>query len=232
MPCPLKAADRPRYGTQVARVGYPVERDDQWLDVGVTGRLHQIARIGIGVPLDPQRQALVNGAAGDPVQLGPARLYDRDASIGREHHRLSDPLVAVEPGTDVQRGRGHARAQGLQYRIAAGHQLGCQSPLPAPAAVHRAGHLARPGPSRPAPPRPAPPRPASPRPAPPTACLRRRGLLACAAARRCAGWPGRIWAGGVGPLPSSSPLAVPAGARPRLARLRPSAAAGPRASAR
>ena len=41
----------------------------------------------------PERQALVQRAARQPLELGHARLQHRHAPVGRELHRLADPLV-------------------------------------------------------------------------------------------------------------------------------------------
>ncbi len=74
-----------------------------------------------------QGQALVQRAAGEPVQLGGAGLEDRHAAVGGQLDRLVDPLVAGDPApksSDVQRGRGHPGAQRLDHRVAAGHELG------------------------------------------------------------------------------------------------------------
>ena len=60
---------------------------------------------GVGERRHLQRDALVQDAAGAPVELGPADLEQRDAAVAGDAHRLGDPLVGLEPLRDVQRGR-------------------------------------------------------------------------------------------------------------------------------
>jgi len=87
---------------------------------------------------DPQRQALVHRTTGQPVKLCPARLDDRDPGIGGQLDRLADPLVSVQPRSDVQGDRRHGGPQRLQHRVAAGDNLGRRARSPA-----RVGRTAR-----------------------------------------------------------------------------------------
>src|SRR6185312_8065499 len=80
-----------------------------------------------------------------PVQLGPARLHDRDAGVGRELDRLAEPLVTVQPRADVQGRGGHVLAQRLQDGVAAGDDLGRAA---RPAGRRAAARTAGSGPSR------------------------------------------------------------------------------------
>ncbi len=75
--------------------------------------------MGVGIRPDPQRQALVHRAAGQPVKLGPASLHDRDPGVGGQFDRLADPLVRVQPRPDMQRDRRHCRPQRFEHRVAA-----------------------------------------------------------------------------------------------------------------
>ncbi len=69
-------------------------------------------------------EPLVQGAAGEPVQLRLADLQHRDAPVRGQPHRLRHPLVRVHAQLHVQRGRRHHRAQALDHRVAARDQLG------------------------------------------------------------------------------------------------------------
>ena len=129
----------------------------------------------VRVGRDLQRDALVQRPAGDPVEVAARHLEDRDAGVRRQVHGLGDPLVGGGAEGDVQRGGRDPRAQALDDRVAAEHGLG------AVAVVRRRVAAGRPR---------SPPVDA--------ACL------AAEFARRCAGWPLRISAGGVGPLPCSA----------------------------
>ena len=186
--------DRADDGAEVTRVGDSVQRHDQRFLAAGPGALQQVVGVGVVVRPDLQGQALVHRAAGQPVQFGPARLDHRDPHVGGEPDHLVEPRVGAVPGAGVERGGGDAGAQRLQHRVAAGHHLG--------SVAGAAGRGPPPGPSRPL-------GPATPvRGVRRAVCRRRRAPrparpAAFAAARRCAGWPGRRCAGGVGPLPSS-----------------------------
>ncbi len=110
---------------------------------------------------DLQADALVQYAAGHPVQFGAADLQDRDAPVPGGANRLDDPFVEVDALRDVQRGGRHLRPQrlktGLRPTSSSGASLAGTDFGPVPPGV-------RSGPERPDP---APPRPAAPRPAAP-----------------------------------------------------------------
>src|SRR5271169_6823404 len=65
----------------------------------------------------------MDGSAGNPVEFRAARLHDWDTGIGREHHRHSDAVVAIQPRPDMQRRSRHPGAQRLEYRIAASYKF-------------------------------------------------------------------------------------------------------------
>ena len=145
---PAEGGDRPATAPRLRGIGHAVERDDERLLARVRAACDQVGWVGVGVSLDPQRQALVDRAAGDPVQLRPARLDDRDPGVSGQHYGLPDPLVVVEPRPDVQRGRRDTGAQRLQHRVAPGYQLGPWRPRPVPgrpAATTSAAGDRRPG---------------------------------------------------------------------------------------
>src|SRR5579875_3228958 len=66
-------------------------------------------------------------AAGEPVQLRPARLHHGDAAIGGEPDRLPDPVVGIKSRPEVKRERGNRRAERLEDGVAAGYHL-CRVP--------------------------------------------------------------------------------------------------------
>ena len=246
---PAEGRDRPRDRAEIARVGDAVERHDQRRHILVAGDVDQVVRVRVAVPPDPQRDALVNRAAAEPVQLRPARLYDRDAEVGGQHHGLTDPLVLIEPGTDMQRGRGHGGPQRLQHRITPGHQLGgAGSDAPGPALGAAARRLpaagcaprSRPDSSGPVCARPARACPGWRRPGCACPSWRRPRGSRSRLVRTRLGLPGLLRLGGPALRRMPRPLlrgrrrafafelalAVAAGARPGLAGFRPPAAPG------
>ena len=115
---------RTRHRPQVARVGDAVQGDDQRQLAGVGGAGEQVVGVRVVVGAHPQRQALVQRAAGEPVELGGAGLEHGHAPVGGELDGLADPLVVLDPGADVQGRGGHAGPQRLDHRVAAGDELG------------------------------------------------------------------------------------------------------------
>ena len=105
-------------------IGHAVQGGDERQLARVRGAGQQVVGVRVVVGPHPQGQALVHRAAGEPVQLGGAGLEDRHAAVGGQLDGLVDPLVAGDPGPDVQHGRGHAGPQRLDHRVAAGHELG------------------------------------------------------------------------------------------------------------
>ena len=104
---------RSRNRAEIARIGHAIQRDDERLLPCLPCRLHEVSRVGIGVALDAQHQALMDGAPGEAVQLSAARLDDGDAGVRSQHHGLPDALVAVQPGSDVERRGWDAGAKSL-----------------------------------------------------------------------------------------------------------------------
>ena len=135
-PVPAERPDRADHRAEVARVGHPVQRDDQAGLGRLGGQLQQLVGVGVGVRRHLQRDALVQRTAGDPVEVAARHLQDRDAEVGREVHRLGDPLVGGRADHDVQRGGRHPGPQALQHRVAAEHRLrGLAVARPAPLAA-------------------------------------------------------------------------------------------------
>src|ERR1022692_277162 len=71
----------------------------------------------------PKHEPLVDSAASEPVQLGPAGLYHRDSLARGQRDGLADPLVGIQPGADMQRDHLHRRAQRFEYRVPPGDHL-------------------------------------------------------------------------------------------------------------
>ena len=102
---------RPDDRAQVPRVGDAVQGDDERLLCGVAGTSEQVIGVGVGVGPDPERDSLVDGAAGEPVELGPAGFDHGDSLARGKGDGLADPLVGVQPRADVQRDHRDRRAQ-------------------------------------------------------------------------------------------------------------------------
>ena len=115
---------RTHHRAQVARVGDAVQGGDQRQLPGVGGPGEQVVGMRVVVGAHPQRQALVQRAAGEPVEFGGAGLEHGHAPVGGELDGLADPLVVLHPGADVQGHRGHAGPQRLDHRVAPGDELG------------------------------------------------------------------------------------------------------------
>ena len=84
----------------------------------------QVVGVRVVVGPDAERQALVQRAAGEPVQLGGADFEHRHAAVGSQLDGLLDPVVAGDPSPDIQGGRRHAGPERLDHGVAAGHELG------------------------------------------------------------------------------------------------------------
>ena len=91
-------------------------------------------RVVVGA--DTQRQALVQRAAGEPVEFGGAGLEHGHPAVRGQLDGLADPLVVLHADADVQGRRGHAGPQRLHHRVAPGHELGR---VPGPALRSRGG---------------------------------------------------------------------------------------------
>jgi hypothetical protein len=89
-------------GTQVARVGDAVQGGDQGQLPGVSGPGQQVVGMRVVIGPDPQGQALVQRAAGEPVQFGGARLQDGYPAVGGQLDGLAYPIVVLHPRPDVQ----------------------------------------------------------------------------------------------------------------------------------
>ena len=140
---------RPGDRTQVARVRDPVESDDQRRLAPRRRSRRQVGGVGVLIRGDPQRQALVDRASGQPVQFRPSRLDHRDAGLRRQGDRLAHAVVDVQPRARVQGDRGNGGAQRLQDRVAAGDHLGRVTGPSLPPRAY-AGNLTRCGGARPA----------------------------------------------------------------------------------
>ena len=82
-------------GTEVARVGDAVERDDE----REAGRLRVEQVVGWAYSYGGTCRASPwwTAAVGDPVELAARRLEDRYAALGRDLQRLADAVVDVDP---------------------------------------------------------------------------------------------------------------------------------------
>ena len=99
----------PHHGSEVPRVGHAVKRDDERESRPLS--FGKILGMCVLVGAHPQRDALVDRAARQPVKLGRPRLKYRDPRLRRQLHGLRDPLVLLRPARDVQGHRGNPRAQ-------------------------------------------------------------------------------------------------------------------------
>src|SRR5262249_11301244 len=118
-----------------------VERDDErWLAAAGD----QVVGMRVGIWPDPERQALVYRSRRQPVEFGASGLDNRDPGIGSQLDCLADPLVRVQPGPDVQGGRGPGWPERLKYRITAGADL-CRSARPPGSAIAGPPSLPTPG---------------------------------------------------------------------------------------
>ena len=93
--------------------------------VDCADQVQQVRQLVVGEGRHLQGDALVQDAAGAPVDLGPAHFQDRQAPVRGQLNRLGDPLVRLDPDRDVQR-------VGRDRRPAAPRPPGCGRP-PAPA---------------------------------------------------------------------------------------------------
>ena len=80
-------------GTEVARIGDAVERDQQRRAAGVAGQVEQVVGVRVLVRRHLQADALVQRALGHPVELGLAHLEQRQPAVRGERQGLGDPLV-------------------------------------------------------------------------------------------------------------------------------------------
>src|SRR5271157_1936616 len=92
---------RTHHRAQVARVGDAVQGGDQRQLPGIGGPGEQVVGMRVVVGTHAERQALVQGAAGEPVEFGGAGLEHRHAPVGGELDGLADPLVVLRTGPDV-----------------------------------------------------------------------------------------------------------------------------------
>ena len=179
---------RTYHRTQVARIGDAVQGGDQRRWTGVGGAGEQVVGMRVVVGADPECQALVQRAAGEPVEFGGAGLEHGHAAVGGELDGLADPLVVLPARTQT-----YKAAEGTPARSDSTTGLrpatnSAASPAPrgaragGPDEVNEGEGVGRSSWRRPQ----EPPE--------------------VAAARRCAGWPGRMTAGGVGPFPSRARL--------------------------
>ncbi|OEI67476.1 hypothetical protein Cus16_2912 [Curtobacterium sp. ER1/6] len=110
--------------TEVARVGDAVEGDHERDLVPTEGALGEVLRHGVLVRRDLEGDALVHAVVPrDAVELRPHDLHDRDAAVVGEREDLLDAVVHLDAGGDVEGRGGGLRAEGLEHRVAAGHEL-------------------------------------------------------------------------------------------------------------
>ena len=86
-------------------------------------QVEQIVQRAVLVRRHLQRDALVQHAAGAPVEFAARDLEQRQAAVAGDAHRLGDPLVGLDADRDVERGRRHLRPQRLDHRVASDQQL-------------------------------------------------------------------------------------------------------------
>jgi hypothetical protein len=65
----------------------------------------------------------VQRAAGVPVQFGGAGLQHGYAAVGGQLDGLADPVVVLDPASDVQDRRRDSGPERLDDRVAPGHEL-------------------------------------------------------------------------------------------------------------
>ena len=70
---------------------------------GLLGAGEQVVGVGVLVRRDPRREALVDRAVGEPVELVAGHLEQADAPLGGELERLAQPAVALGALGDVDR---------------------------------------------------------------------------------------------------------------------------------
>ena len=72
-----------------------------------------------------EREPLVHRVEpGETIKFGAHDFEHRDAAVVGEVQYLFDAIIHFDPGRDVERGRRDPGAKGLEYRVAAGHDLG------------------------------------------------------------------------------------------------------------
>ena len=94
------------------------------------GQVEQVVRVGVLVGRDLEREALVHGAVGHPVELVAGHLEHRDAAVGGHPEHLAQPVVALGLLGDVQRRHRDVGLQRLDDGVAPGHPLGVASARP------------------------------------------------------------------------------------------------------
>ena len=114
---------RPDDGPEVARVGDAVDRDDQGGPAGILGPGQQVLRMGVLVRRNDQGKALMDGVAGQPVELRPGHLEQGDATLAGLGDRLGHPFVGGQPAGDIQRGGRHSGPERLDDRVPPDHGL-------------------------------------------------------------------------------------------------------------
>lgn len=125
-------------GAEVARVGDAVECDDQRVLAVVVGGGCEVLRLRVLVRRDLEDEALVVEAVRHAVELGARGFHQVDvAACAGELEGLADALVVVDVLLDVQRGGGHAVAQGLEDGVAADDHFGGALDAAAPGAGRR-----------------------------------------------------------------------------------------------
>jgi hypothetical protein len=131
-----RADDRPK----VARVGDAIERDDERHPGGQ--RVDEVIGVGIlGRAAPADREPLVHGSVGDPVEFRSGTFQDRYAALGRLGERFTDPVVGVDAAGDEHRRGGDVGPQRFDDRVAPSDDLGAR--LPPPPKVGRPGEVGR-----------------------------------------------------------------------------------------
>ena len=136
---------RAQDGAEVAGVGDAVEGDEQRLDLLQVGALARLLEQVVGVEVverrHREREALVHGAVGHPVDVAARHLHHRDPALGGAADRLADAVVDVDVLGDVERDGGAVRAQALDHRVAPEHGLGAVGVVTARRGTARRGAL-------------------------------------------------------------------------------------------
>ena len=144
----------------------------------LVGARDQVVGVRVLVRRDLQREALVDGPVGHPVELGARRLQQRDAAVGGDLQRLAHPVVGVDAARPRSSARARARPRAAPRRRSCGRR---PSRARRPGLARRARGARARGACRASPPRRA-----------------WRPTLPCGPS----GAPGARSAFGVGPLPS------------------------------
>jgi hypothetical protein len=109
-----EARGRADDGAEVTGIGHAVQGGDERQLPSFGRALQQVIGVRVFVGPHAQREALVQRAAGEPVQLGGAGLEHRHAASGGQLDGLGHPLIAGDPGrrrTGPRRARWRAATQ-------------------------------------------------------------------------------------------------------------------------